>query len=240
MKSQKMYKELAVYYDMMYESKPYQDETVTIRRLIHKNKKSPGNELLDIACGTGNHIRYFRKYFKAEGLDMNNDMLKIARKKNPRTQFYQDNMISFDLKKRYDVITCLFGSIAYLRTYTNLKKTIDSFSRHLKPGGVLVIEQFVTRDKFHSGKPFLHTVDKPDIKICRMNVTRRRGITGILDFHFIIATKHGIRKTRDIHEIGLFDRSKFTKIVKNEGFKTQYLKNGLMKDRGLFVAVKSN
>jgi len=100
---------------------------------------------LDVACGTGNHIQFLKKYYKITGIDLNKDMLKIAKKKFPKLKFQQANMISFDLKNKFDFVTCLFSSIGYVKSYTNLKKTIASFSKHLKSGGVLIIEPYLTK-----------------------------------------------------------------------------------------------
>ncbi len=239
MKTQRMYNELAGYYDLIYSWKEYEKEAAIIHKLIRKYKKSPGNELLDVACGTGNHLRYLKKHYKVSGLDLSGEKLKIAKRKLPQVPFYLANMMSFDLQRRFDSITCLFSSIAYVKTLTNFKKTLDTFSRHLKPGGVVIIEPFLPPHKFYSGKPFADLVDEPDIKICRMNVSKRRGNTAILDFHFLIATKQGVRKVRDMHELGLFDRQKVLTIFKKYDFKAKFIKQGFTNERGLFVAVKN-
>ena len=238
MKSEKMWEELAKYYDLLYAWKPYEKEANTIHNLIQKNKKTSGSEMLDVACGTGNHIQFLKKHYKITGTDLNKDMLKVAKKKFPKLKFQQANMISFNLKKKFDVITCLFSSIGYVKNYTNLEKTIASFSKHLKTGGVLIIEPFITKEAYHSGRPHANFVNEPDVKICRMNVSQKRGNIAILDFHFLIATKKGIGHLRDKHELGLFDIGKFLKILKDNGFQAKFLKNGLMKDRGLYIAVK--
>ena len=71
-----------------------------------------------------------------------------------------------------------------------------------------------------------------------MNVSQKHGNISILDFHFLIATKKGIKYFRDKHELGLFDIDRFLEILKDNSLKAKYLKNSLMKDRGLYVAVK--
>jgi len=238
MKSEKMWEELAKYYDLLYAWKPYEKEANTIHDLIQKNKKTSGSEMLDVACGTGNHIQFLKKDYKITGTDLNKDMLKVAKKKFPKLKFQQANMISFNLKKKFDVITCLFSSIGYVKTYANLKKTVASFSKHLKTGGVLIIEPFITKEAYHSGRPHANFVNEPDVKICRMNVNKKRGNIAILDFHFLIATKKGIGHLHDKHKLGLFDIDKFLQILKDNSFQAIYLKNGLMKERGLYVAVK--
>ena len=238
MKSEKMWAELAKYYDLLYAWKPYEKEANIIHDIIQKNKKTSGSEMLDVACGTGNHIQFLKKHYKITGTDLNKDMLKVAKKKFPKLKFQQSNMISFDLKQKFDVVTCLFSSIGYVKNYANLKKTIASFSKHLKTGGVLIIEPFITKEAYKSGKPHANFVNEPEVKICRMNYSQKRDNIAILDFHFLIATKKGIGYLRDKHELGLFDIDKFLGILKDNGFQAKYLKNGLMKDRGLYVAVK--
>ena len=42
----------------------------------------------------------------------------------------------------------------------------------------------------------------------------------------------------DNHELGLFDTNRTLQYMKDAGLKCKYLKNGLMKDRGLFIGVK--
>ena len=238
MKQEKMWGELAKYYDFLYAWKPYKKESETIHHLIKKNKKISGNKLLDVACGTGNHIQFLKKYYSITGVDLNKEMLKTARKKFSDVSFQQADMMSLHLKKKFDVITCLFSSIGYVKTYKNLNRTVASFAEHLKKGGVLITEPFFSEKTYHSGKPHATFVNEPDVKIARMNVSQKKGSLAILDFHFLIATKKGIGVLRDKHELGLFDVESFLRILKNNGFQAKFLKNGLMKGRGLYVAVK--
>ena len=70
-----VYKQFAKYYDSMYSWKDYKAESERIRALIKMYKTSRGREILDAACGTGNHIQYLKKYFNITGLDMDLDML---------------------------------------------------------------------------------------------------------------------------------------------------------------------
>src|SRR5436305_1539057 len=58
-----MYRQLANYYDEIYYFKNYQKETDKIKTLIQRHKKSSGNKLLDVACGTGNHIQYLKQHY---------------------------------------------------------------------------------------------------------------------------------------------------------------------------------
>ena len=55
-------------------------------------------------------------------------------------------MTTMSLGRRFDVITCLFSTIGYVKTYQNLAKTLRNFADHLRPGGLLLIEPWFTEE----------------------------------------------------------------------------------------------
>ena len=235
---EKMWAELAPYYDVIYQWKDYRVESERVRDLIERYKLSSGKALLDVACGTGGHIAYLRAHYDVVGMDLNTQMLKVARKKFPAVHFCRGDMISFDLNRKFDVIVCLFSSIAYVNGYAGLKKAVGRFFSHLNPGGIVLIEPFHTRESFIIGAINGGTMGAEGVKISRFNVSRRRGSKAILDFHFLLATKKGVRYFQDLHELSLFDIDKFLQILKVAGFRSKFLKKGLMKGRGLYLGVK--
>jgi len=97
MKKQVMYKELAKYYDLIYLSKDYKKESKKLMRIIKRYKKSEGKNLLDVACGTGSHLKFLEKKFDCFGIDVNNEMLKIARKKLKKVILRKANMVNFSI-----------------------------------------------------------------------------------------------------------------------------------------------
>ena len=153
MKEQMLYRELAKYYDKLYQWKDYTIETEKIKELIKQYKTTSGNSLLEVGCGTGHHIQHFKDTYQCTGVDINKEILKVARKKLPNTEFIQADMISMDLGRQFDVITCLFSSIGYVKSYSYLEKTLHSFYNHLCSGGVAVIEPWFTKDVYDVGRP---------------------------------------------------------------------------------------
>ena len=136
MRKQTIFKDLARYYDLIYSGKNYKKEVAVVTALICQFKRSAGNDLLEIACGTGGHARYLRNHFHVVATDNNPQMLRIARRKVKGVTFKQADMIDFDLGRQFDVVACLFSSIGYVKTLGNLKRTLRNFAQHLKPGGV--------------------------------------------------------------------------------------------------------
>ena len=69
------------YYDLLYEDKNYSGEVEYIDFLIKKNCQN-AKTLLDMGCGTGKHAELLcEKGYKVHGIDLSQDMLKIANKR---------------------------------------------------------------------------------------------------------------------------------------------------------------
>jgi ubiquinone/menaquinone biosynthesis C-methylase UbiE len=235
-----MYKELAKLYDLIYNWKDYEKESKIIKELIKKYKNTEGNKLLDVGCGTGKHLEYFKEDFSCIGIDLNEEMLEIARNKMRNVSFKQGDMINFDLNDCFDVITCLFSAIGYVKSYNNLESTIINFSNHLKTGGMVIIEPFFTKSGYLVGLPSMTTYDGEDIKIARLNTTKLENDISVMEMHYLIVEKgKDVEYFVDRHEVGLFEVDKFLQIMKTSGFKAEFLNNGLMRGRGLYIGIKS-
>ena len=229
---------MAKYYDEMYSWKDYEKETQKLVEIISKYKSRGGMNLLDVGCGTGAHINYLRRHYKVTGVDLSEKMLEFARERFNDVQFFQQNMANMDLGIKFDIITCLFGSIGHLTTEEDVSSAIQSFSEHLNSGGVVIIEPFVTAENVHPKTIGLLTLDNPDIKIARVNASRMEGNILYLNFHFLIATEEGVEHFVDPSPMGIFPMATFRKAMEKSGFSVEYIEPGLMKRTGLFVGVK--
>ncbi|MBI3035816.1 class I SAM-dependent methyltransferase [Candidatus Woesearchaeota archaeon] len=238
MKKQMLYHELAKYYDMIYSWKDYKKEAHLIKKLVSRHKKSKGSELLDVACGTGGHLKYLKNSFSCIGIDKNKEMLNIAKKKVRGVIFKQVDMINFTLNKKFDVIICLFSSIAYLKTYQNLEKSLKHFHKHLKSAGVMVIEGFITKSDFKPNHLYMDVYDGKRLKIARIGTSKIKNGLMLAEMSYLIGEKGKINYFLENHELGLFNVNKVLKIIKKFGLMGTFIKGGLMKDRGLFIGVK--
>lgn len=141
----KEYSKEAEKYDLRHEDKCYKWESKEIIDRINNFKKSKGNELLDVGCGTGSHLFYLQNHFDCTGIDLHQEMLNVARKKlKSKVKLMQGNMINFNLNKEFDVIICMYSAINYSKNNTELTKTLNNFYKHLKNGGVCIIEPYYT------------------------------------------------------------------------------------------------
>ena len=234
-----LFEKSADYYDLIYDAvgKDYVREAKRIRRLIHLYKRSSGNTLLDVACGTGRHLQFLKHYFRAEGLDLDPQLLKIAQNRNPDLLFHRENMLTFNLHKQFDVITCLFSAIGYMKTAPQLGRAIRNMGRHLKPGGVLIVEPWLTPTRYQPGRIDAVFVKQPKLKIVRMNRTSAQGNLSILDFHYLIGNPQGVKYAKEVHRFGLFTHKQYMKSFHAAGLKVHYGSRGLM-GRGLYAGTK--
>src|SRR5579872_478591 len=190
------------YYDAIYTWKDYAQEATQVKRLIAAHKRSDGNTLLDVACGTGGHVPYLRDDFAYQGLDLDLEMLALARRRFPGVPFHQGDMVDFVPERQFDVVTCLFSSIANVKTEPRLRQAITNLAGHLRPGGVLLVGAFLTPEEWIPGHPHALFVDQPDLKLARLNVSgvAEAGNVAILDFHYLVATPDGIEQFTEHHE----------------------------------------
>ena len=197
-------------YDAIYSTmKDYVDEAQQIYTLIQHYKQSSGNRLLDVACGTGGHLPFLQQHYSVEGLDLDEQMLKIARQRNPGVIFHHADMVDFSLKQQFDVIICLFSSIGYVKTVPRLYQALQTMCRHLLPGGVVIIEPWLTPERFKPGHIGAVFVNQPDLKIARMNTTEVEDGISVMDFHYLVATPQGIEHFTERHEMGLFSHEEY-------------------------------
>ena len=227
------------YYDDIYNAmgKDYLLETERLHGFIQKYKCTDGNTLLDVACGTGTHAGVLAQYYEVVGTDFNKDMLRAARKKHPKIRFLHGDMRHFDLERKFDAVTCLFSAIGYMRTKKELRQAIKNMSRHLLPGGVLLVEPWFFPEQWNIGRVSTILVDKPDIKIVRMSHGRKRGKVSLLEFQYLIGTTSGLEYLREDHEFGLFSHAEYMEAFTRTGLNVTHESEGV-DGRGLFIGMK--
>src|SRR2546425_1720620 len=232
-----MYRQLASYYDEIYHFKDYQKEAQKIETLIQQHKKSPGDHLLDVACGTGNHVEYLKQHYTVEGLDSSSEMLRIARKKLPDIVFHLGEMTSFKLKNRFDIITCLFSAIGHVKTKARMRGAVRNMAGHLQPGGLMILEPWITPANFRKGIVGFNFVDKPNLKIARINIGKALGPVSALEFHYLIGTPSKVQHIVDRELLGLWTHEEYLDAFREGGLGVVFDTEGLM-GRGLYLGVK--
>jgi ubiquinone/menaquinone biosynthesis C-methylase UbiE len=142
----KLYSDLASLYDSMYQTFINYDEEY----FFYKNLIAPfqPKSILEIGCGTGQLAYRFHQNVKNTeggkidytGLDFSDDMLKIARKRSPNTDFRQGDMTRLKLDKKFDAILITGRTLSYITKNKGLTDTFKGIHKTLKPKGVLIFD----------------------------------------------------------------------------------------------------
>jgi SAM-dependent methyltransferase len=159
------------YYNLLYQDKDYQGEAGFVHDLIQQH--APGAQtILDLGCGTGRHdILLAEKGYTMTGVDMSEEMIAVARqaadrigseKPGPPT-FYQGDIRSFRLDKKFDVVISLFHVMSYQTNNDDFASALQTARDHLKPGGVFFFD-------FWYGPAVL--TDRPAVRVKKLEDDR--------------------------------------------------------------------
>jgi SAM-dependent methyltransferase len=231
-----MFAETAPYYDKIYSFKDYAAETDRLTAIFREHQRSAGTHLLDVACGTGRHLEHLRDRYDVEGLDISLELLAIARRRLPGVPLHHGDMTAFALGTTFDLVTCLFSAIGYVKTPENLARAVGCMARHLKTGGLLIVEPWFTPDAWRPGTVHAVFVDEPELKIARVNTSFVAGHLSVFDLHYLVGTPAGTAHFVERHEMGLFTTEDVRAALAAAGLEVTYDPQGLT-GRGLFIGL---
>jgi SAM-dependent methyltransferase len=206
-----MFRQTAHVYDLIYEAmgKDYGEEAAVVDALIQE--RNPGaRTLLDVACGTGGHLRHLRHSYEVVGIDVDPAMLREARRHLPETPLIEADMRNFDLAARFDAVICLFSSIGYMASTAELEHAIGAMARHLHADGVLVVDGWVRPDAWRGGgSTHIEVAVNDEMKVARVGRSWREGDTTNLEMHHLIATLDSVEHLVDRHRLTLFSPDEY-------------------------------
>jgi ubiquinone/menaquinone biosynthesis C-methylase UbiE len=228
-----MFDKSARLYDLAYSFKDYAGESAWVRDAI-RARAPEARSLLDVACGTGKHLEHLRGEFDCQGLDLNHELVAIAQERTGVT-VHAASMDSFDIGERFDAVVCLFSSIGYSR---DLPGAIGSMARHLKPGGVLIIEPWLRPDQWVAGHVHVLDQENDGIRLVRMTTSRVDGAQSILDMHYLVASPSGIEHLVETHRLTLFTLSEYESAFLASNLTFEFDPDGPM-GRGALIGLAS-
>ena len=110
-----------------------------------------GGPVLELGCGTGRVLLpTARAGVEITGLDLSDGMLAVCRSKlaeeapdvQDRVRLTRGDMRSFDLGRRFSLVTIPFRPFQHLLTVEDQMDCLACAHRHLEPGGVLALDVF--------------------------------------------------------------------------------------------------
>lgn len=231
-----MFSESAEIYDALYSFRDYASETAQIAEVVRRLHPD-ARTVLDVACGTGEHATRLAAQhgFAVDGLDLDPGMLRVARAKHPAGRFFEADMIDFSLDDRYDVVLCLFSSIAYLVALDRITRALSGFRRHLAPKGLVLVEPWFPPGELDPNRVWRLTATHQGMPVTRLSRNEVEGRLSRLLFEYEIESAHGLRRASEVHELGLFTQEEMRRAFSAAGLATTYDPVGLS-GRGLWMA----
>ncbi len=120
--------------------------------------------ILELACGTGIlAICLTEDGHVVHGIDNSPGMIGIAKSKSigmSGLSFDVQDMVNFDVDGKFDLVTCTFDSINYIRKLRDLRKMLGRVASILHEGGLFIFDSN-TRELYlsHSGETFKREIN---------------------------------------------------------------------------------
>jgi SAM-dependent methyltransferase len=232
-----MFSETAELYDLVYSFKDYPAEAARVRALVTAAGGPAEGPLLEVACGTGLHLQALAAHYEVEGLDLDEGLLAVARRRLPGVPLHHADMRDFDLGRRFGVVTCLFSSIGYGKTVEEMRRAVAAMARHVAPGGALVVEPWFEPEVIQHGRVGVQTHEEPGLAVARVARTVVDGLISTIEFEYAIARAEGITRAWERHELGLFTREEMTAALEDAGLRVTYDPDGVS-GRGAHIGLR--
>lgn len=200
------------YYDLIYSKKNYKKETHLIENILKKYALK-NNKLLDMGCGTGKYSDLLtRKGFEVTGIDKSYHMIKIAKRnfyKNKKVKFLNSNLLKFNTKKKFDIISALFHILSYQINEKKINNFFKNSQKLLVKNGILIFDFWFLPGVINLKQPNkFREIKKKSLKILRTTSSRwLKNINRIDDLHemYIFKNKKLILNFSETHKMRYFD-----------------------------------
>ncbi len=124
------------FYDTVYYQNASSNVVVTghLRRLAKKIGISQGQQILDVACGTGGWLLAAKEMGGSpNGVDLSSKAIEICKKNMPEGTFYSSPAESLPFEnEQFDVVTCLGSLEHFLDPVAALKEMVRVSKKHAK------------------------------------------------------------------------------------------------------------
>ena len=145
-----IYGDLSTEYYNIVKAHPFPEEI----SFYQKTLKDIKGTILYGMCGSGRLlIPLLQNGFDIEGLDASSHMLnqsrRSAEKEGLNPVLYKQSIDKISINKKYDMIMIVGGSFQLIYPRKNVIKALQLVKRHLKEGGILLIDTFIPWEFFY-------------------------------------------------------------------------------------------
>lgn len=187
-------------------------------------------EISDALAVFTSTFSYFSTYLDKRGTDLVPANIPL----------HQGDMTSFDLGRQHDVVTCLFSAIGHLLSTEALHAGIARMAAHLEPGGLLMVEGWLTPDMWHDGHVSIEEAPHENGRVIRVTRSWREGRITTLEMHHF-ATRPPAKADYLVvtHQTALYSVDEYLAAFRAAGLKAWFDQTGLSGNgRGVYLGLK--
>lgn len=238
----RMYTALASWWPLLSAPEDYAEEAELYRRLFVEAVRPRPRTVLELGSGGGNNASHLKRHFELTLVDRSPAMLAVSRALNPECEHLEGDMRTVRLGRLFDAVF-VHDAVCYMTTEAALRAAIETAFVHCRPGGAaLFCPDFVT-ETFRPGADhgghdgtarslrYLEWTWDPDPSDTSYRV----------DFAYLLRHEDGrLSVDRDRHELGLFSRADWLRLLAEAGFLAEGRSAGLGEVVGsdIFVAIR--
>jgi predicted TPR repeat methyltransferase len=226
--------EFAAVYDLLYGSKKdYAAEAASIRDLVLA-RVPDARSLLDVGCGTAEHLRHWSERFAVSGVEASAGMVAVARHKLPDVRIVHADMRTFSLDDRFDVVCSMYGVVGYLGNLDELHAAVTRMAAHTGSGGLVLFEPWIFQENWTGGIDVDDLTVRDGQRLARMGNWVTEGRSASIELHYLHGDGDSVRHFFDRQQLSLFTRDEYLSVAKDVLADVEFLPDS-PSGRGMFV-----
>jgi SAM-dependent methyltransferase len=134
-------------YNLLYSDKDYNAECDLIHRLFQRYADNSVSTVLDLGCGTGNHVfPLSQRGYEVVGIDRSESMLALARQRSSEHSggghvvFRQGDVRNVQIGRQFDAAAMMFAVLGYQVGNSDVLATLKTVRAHLRPNGLFIFD----------------------------------------------------------------------------------------------------
>lgn len=216
----RLYGDLAWTWPIISAPETYVEESDRFAALLREHSARPPETLLNLGCGAGHNDWTLKRHFRVAGVDVSEDMLALARRRNPEVDYRAGDMRTLRRDETFDAVV-IFDSIDYMLTEDDLRAAFETAYHHLAPGGIFVTYQEIIPETFKQNH-VQHQVSRrgEDEIVFIENYYDPDPTDTTIEGVFVYLIRRGGKLTieTDRHLCGVFPTEVWRRLLKEVGF----------------------
>jgi SAM-dependent methyltransferase len=236
----RLYGDLAWTWPIVSAPETYVEESEESARLIREQSQIEAKTLLNMGCGGGHNDWTLKKHFRLTGADISEDMLALARRRNPEVTYHVGDMRTLRLGKTFDAVV-IFDSIDYMLTEDDLRAAFETAFLHVKPGGVFLTYEEIRPETYAQNRTQHQVGREGDVEIVFIeNYYDPDPSDTTIECTFVYLIRRGgkLEIETDRHVCGLFPTETWMTLLREVGFKVTELPGKTPEEATTFICLK--